>query len=169
MASDQSDTITELRQACWWCVCCQDCERLMHQAADELEASRQWKQDKDEELERLRAIVAGCHAAIGECDGSDSESLPETIGQIVSDLRERVEQQRAIVALLPQSTDGTTVVPNEHYWVRTGPHTVKMVLIVSIERTPGGWWCNDSHGEGYTPGDDLYGTREAAEQKGQTS
>ena len=121
------------------------------------------------ELERLRAVVTGCHAAIGECDGSDSDSLPATIRQIVSDLRERVEQQQTIIALLPKSTEGTTVVPNEHYWVRTGPHTVEMVLIVSIERTPNGWWCNDSHGEGYTPGHDLYGTREAAEQKGQAS
>jgi len=123
-------------------------------------------QETADELDRLRAVVTGCHAAIGECDGSDSDSLPETIRQIVSDLRERVEQQQAIVALLPKSTDGTTVVPNEHYWVRTSPYAVEMVLIVSIERTPNGWWCNDSHGEGYTPGDDLYGTSEAARAAG---
>jgi hypothetical protein len=71
------------------------------------------------------------------------------------------ERLRAIVDKLPTTADGVLVLPNEHYWVRTSSGLV-CVLIVSIERTHAGWWANDTRGEGYTPADDLYSTRQAA-------
>ncbi len=84
---------------------------------------------------------------------------------IIGDYDEKIERLEAIVGKLPKTADGVSVVPNEHYWIIT-PQGVERVLVLAISFSCDGWWCNGHDGEGYTPEDDLWSTREAAEAAG---
>lgn len=54
----------------------------------------------EDQYRRALRIVARCHEAIGEDPGSDSDSLPETIAQIIADYRGRAETDyRAVRAM----------------------------------------------------------------------
>lgn len=123
--------------------------------------------EKSDAVEWCRKVAAKNAAYANDLadDGHDKPAAMirrKAVG--CSQVATELERLRAIVDLLPRSADGKAVVPNHLYWVRTGPQLIRRVLIVSIERTLNGWWCNDSYGEGYTPGEDLYDTREAAKR-----